>query len=110
MSTIDRKRLGDLIFFIAEIWCKSNSQIFGRSQMMYDTTLFDSQNEETAFEPFFKDGRAWFNGSFTTNCGNDWFVGALSIPKWLYDNYLSKRYSFIASSQIQLELEQIVKD
>ncbi|WP_064967631.1 hypothetical protein [Tenacibaculum ovolyticum] len=97
------QRLGELIFDVAEGWKKQQVYAFDRSEMMYDTDLFDCQNANTAILPVFKDDRAVWDARITTNCGNDWCQSFISIPKWLYDMYMQGKANFISWKKIEAE-------
>ena len=96
METLDLERLGELCFDVAESWKKQQMYAFDKSGMMYDTDLYECQNEETALKPSFKNNRAIWDARITTNCGNDWQQAYLSIPKWLYVNYMTRKANFIS--------------
>lgn len=98
------ERLGNLIFDIAEGWKKQQMYAFDRSEMMYDCSLYDCQNAETAFEPKFKNGRAFWDCDVTTNCGNTWYSAELSIPKWLYDYYMKGKADFISWRKVESDV------
>lgn len=95
------KRLGELIFDVAEGWRKQQMYANDASEMMFDTDLFDCQNAETAIIPEFKNDRAIWDTRITCNCGNDWYQGFISIPKWLYNDYMNKRANFISWRKVE---------
>lgn len=101
---VNLERLGELIFDVAEGWKKQQIYAFDKSDMMYDTDLYDCQNSETAIIPVFKNGRAIWDARITTNCGNDWHQCYISIPKWLYDMYMKGKANFISWRKIEADI------
>lgn len=95
------ERLGDLLFEVAEAWKKQNVYAFDKSEMMYDCSLYDHQNKETAFKPILKDGLAIWNCNVTRDAGNNWEQVNLSIPQWLYNYYMQGKANYISFRKIQ---------
>lgn len=114
--------LGEVIFMVADTWRRKKIKESGRSEIMFDTSLFDHQNMETAFEPekrtqgpkweyvtYADRSRGWLHSNntvatwrcrITTDAGLNWRETEISIPYWLYEWLLSGKSTFISVNKI----------
>lgn len=104
MSKFNINKLNELLILITHGWSTQQSESTGKSKSLYDTTLDDYTNiKNKPYNPTFKKGNATWDCHFTLNCGNKWQKGKISIPKWLFFNFINGKSDFVSPSLINLK-------